>query len=150
MEDCYTYARNNYLKSIFNDFPIIQVSSVSLQLTIHSKAKNASNTIPLLNAIIEVISDEPCIIDKRKVLIRINSENEFLEKFDVISDLVSIAWLYKPYCFAVNGIEITERLKIKYFLDYYSEMCGKNINRFRTLEEIQYKYKTSKKKRSLL
>ena len=25
-------------------------------------------------------------------------------------------------------------------------MCGKNINRFRTLEEIQYKYKTSKKK----
>lgn len=58
MEDCYTYARNNYLKSIFNDFPIIQVSSISLQLTIHSKAKNASYTIPLLKAIIEEISNE--------------------------------------------------------------------------------------------
>lgn len=59
---------------------------------------------------------------------------------------MSIAWLYKPFCFVVNGIEITERLLIKYFLDYYSEMCGKKINRFRSLEEIQYKYKTLKKK----
>lgn len=146
MEDCYTYARNSFLKSIFNDFPDIQVSSVSLQLTLHPKARNASKSIPLLNAIIGTISNEPCIIDKSKVSIRITSEKEILEKYDALSDLVSIAWLYKPYCFTVNDIEITERIQIQYFFNYFAEAYGLCSYRFKSLEEIQYKYKTSKKK----
>lgn len=139
--DYYKEARDSFLKRKFTDYSNLELKEFKLSFSIRSTAKNS----PILYTVLENFPKELYSANKNDVVIKMESERDFLNHITSVSDILAIVKTWKSTTLQVNKIEIGTTTEFRYLVNFLFEKNNLNgIYLSHSVDEIKKKYNTHK------
>lgn len=135
--DYYKEDRDAFLEEKFRDYPNVTFRCFELCFSIRNGAKNA----PLIYAVLEAFPEDLLKIDKNKIIIKIESEEELLKNIYLVSDVITIVKSWKTAQLRVNNVNIGMTTEFRFFTDVLFEKNNvDNVCFNYSITEIKKKY----------
>ena len=127
--DFFKEARDRYLSRILSDYPNVRFISFFLNFTVNATAKNGDIIYAILNTMPEGIVRQ----SKNEIKIIALTEQDLLENFPRIIDIITVAGKWRTTIIEYNGVQL-DSLGFRYLCNYYEEKINTT---FRSTGNIQ-------------